>query len=161
MCCQLSEVGHLGYLFMAQAFDQNLEVAGRGRGIKVSTRTIDTITYGSVDLDLSGVEQLAEKSQTRAIAFALQTISKQLSPHNSQSVSDIVYALDANIDKQVRSHNTVWAIETCQCPTPAQTMHLQGLDAVAPWLRCCDLARPRRFEVAAALNRLRTVRFKQ
>lgn len=77
--------------------------AGHGRGIKVSTRTIDTISYGTVELDLSGVEQLAEKSQTRAIAFALQLIASQLSAKHGHKILQLLETIDANIDNQASS----------------------------------------------------------
>ncbi|KAK9833829.1 hypothetical protein WJX74_007063 [Apatococcus lobatus] len=108
----------------------------RGRGIKVSTKTIHTISYGSIELDLNGVEQLAEKSQTRAVAFALQLIASQLAARHGRNILQLIEQIDASIDDQ-------------------------GLDILSPQLKCCDLARPRRFEIAAALNRLRTVKLKQ
>ncbi len=50
-------------------------VAGGGReGVKVKTRQTDTIQFGDEELDLSAVEQLFDKSQTRAIGDALQLI---------------------------------------------------------------------------------------
>lgn len=78
-----------------------MHVAGRGRGIKVSTRTMDLISYGTVELNLSGVEQLAEKSQTRAIAFALQLIASQLATKRLRTVSQLLKHIDKEIDKQV------------------------------------------------------------
>ena len=77
--------------------------AGHGRGTKVSTRTIDSISYGTVELDLSGVEQLAEKSQTRAIAFALQLIASQLTAKHGYSILQLLQEIDANIDNQASS----------------------------------------------------------
>jgi hypothetical protein len=43
----------------------------RGRDVKVTTRSRQLISFGDEDIDLSAVEQLVEKSQTRAIADAL------------------------------------------------------------------------------------------
>ena len=37
----------------------------------------------------------------------------------------------------------------------------QGLDVLAPNMKPGSLARPRRFEIGAALNRLRTVKMEQ
>jgi len=40
----------------------------------VKTRQTDTIQFGEEELDLSAVEQLFDKSQTRAVGDALQLI---------------------------------------------------------------------------------------
>ena len=44
----------------------------------MAVRTKGTISFGEQDIDLSAVEQLAEHSQTRAIAAALQWIGAQV-----------------------------------------------------------------------------------
>ena len=67
----------------------------------MATRTIHTISYGPVELDLSGIEQLAEKSQTRAIAFALQSIAKQLDQQQPRKMSQLLKDLDGKIDHEV------------------------------------------------------------
>jgi len=38
---------------------------------------------------------------------------------------------------------------------------LQGLDALSTWNCTGNLARPRKFEIAAAINRLRSVKLEQ
>eukprot|EP00884_Botryococcus_braunii_P022516 jgi/Botrbrau1/8949/Bobra.0148s0062.1 len=48
------------------------------RGIKVKTRTTNAIDFGSTELNLEAVEQLVEKSQTRAVACALQILRNWL-----------------------------------------------------------------------------------
>lgn len=83
--------------------EQTWTTAGHGRGTKVSTRTVDTISYGTIELDLSGVEQLAEKSQTRAIAFALQLIASQLAAKHGHNILRLLEAIDADIDDQASS----------------------------------------------------------
>ena len=87
--------------------------AGHGRGIKVSTRTVHTISYGSVELDLRGVEQLAEKSQTRAIAFALQLVAAQLAAKHGHNILQLLEKIDANIDDQASSCFGLLCILAC------------------------------------------------
>lgn len=42
-----------------------------------------------------------------------------------------------------------------------EAIWLQGLDVLSPWRKAGNLARPRKFEIAAALNRLRTAKMEQ
>ncbi|KAK9828923.1 hypothetical protein WJX72_002803 [[Myrmecia] bisecta] len=108
-----------------------------GRGLKVSTRSKALISFGEEDIDLTAVEQLVEKSQTRAVADALQLIQARLGTQwRGKALSTIVAALDAEIDSQ-------------------------GLDALAPRMKFGNFARPRRFEIAAAVNRLRSLQMQQ
>jgi len=53
---------------------RNGYVGGGREGLKVKTRQTDTIQFGDEELDLSAVEQIFDKSQTRAIGDALQLI---------------------------------------------------------------------------------------
>lgn len=45
--------------------------------------------------------------------------------------------------------------------SPFATLALQGLDVLAPTQHAGNLARPRLFEIGAAVNRLRSVRMRQ
>ena len=107
----------------------------RGRQeIKIEARGRDQILFGRETLDLRAVEQLVDPSQTRATGYAMHLVTKRF----SDSVS-----LDAMMDR----------LETL--------FDDEGLDVLAPFLRPGEhpgnFARPRRFEVAAGLNRLRSV----
>ena len=97
---------------------------------RVKVASASTISYGdSTDLlDLSCLEQLTAKAQTTAIANALQRI-----PDIAQGTSSLVSVLDA--------------IE--------QRIDAEGLDCLAPGQYHGGMARPRRFEIAGAINRLR------
>lgn len=81
-----------------------------------------------------------EVSQTRAIADALLKLRRGLagtaSPWRGCSLSQLLDALEAEMDAQ-------------------------GVDALAGRSKPGNLARPRRFELAAALNRLRTAQVRQ
>jgi hypothetical protein len=98
--------------------------------VKIDARARDEIEFGRTRIDLRGVEQLVDRSQTRAVGFALERLRSR---HLSQGtpLADALDALEAELDRE-------------------------GLDCLSR--RPGDLARPRRHEVAAALNRLRTLR---
>mmetsp|Transcript_9383 Transcript_9383/g.32644 ORF Transcript_9383/g.32644 Transcript_9383/m.32644 type:complete len:469 (+) Transcript_9383:687-2093(+) len=84
-----------------------------------------------LELDLGCVEQLGEKSQTRAIADALLWFHRNAD--GRATLSELLDRFDQELDAR-------------------------GLDAIAPAMRFGHYARPRRHEVAAALSRLRTFR---
>ncbi|MFQ5950404.1 MAG: P-loop domain-containing protein, partial [Nitrospiria bacterium] len=100
------------------------------RGIRLKAPDVETITFGTEQIDLSSVEQIVEKSQVRAIAHAM------------------AYAKSRYID----GHRTLFNIVDCVI----KDIQEEGLDRLtsAPY---GDLVRFRRFEWAAAVNRLRTL----
>jgi predicted ABC-class ATPase len=111
--------------------------ASRGRrDVKIDVRGCDGMRYGSDDLDLRGVSQLVDASQTRAIGLAIHWASQQLMQPGT-SLAKVLDELDALFDRE-------------------------GLDALDPFARDGqhpgNLARPRRHEIAAAINRLRSLR---
>lgn len=102
----------------------------RGR-VKTRPRGTDGLQFGEQAIDLGAVEQLVDPSQTAGIARALIHLVDGGLLDGSTTVADALDALDAHLDEG-------------------------GVD----WLRAGypgDIALPRRFEVAAALNRLRTL----
>ena len=101
------------------------------RSEKVSARDTSTLVFGRETIDLSAVEQLVSASQTRAIGAALLMMSKKLMD-GRRTVGELLDLLDSTIDER-------------------------GLDALSP-LRLGNYARPRRQEIAAALNRSRALR---
>jgi predicted ABC-class ATPase len=120
---------------LAESFD-----ASRGRReVKIDARGRDKILYGSDDIDLRGVEQLLDTSQTRAIGNAIHLMTRRFMD-GERSLAEVLDAMEALLDEA-------------------------GLDILDPFHRPGEhpgnLARPRRFEMAAAINRLRTVRMRQ
>jgi predicted ABC-class ATPase len=119
----------------ARSFD-----ASRGRrDVKISARATDQIAFGNEDIDLRAVEQLVDTSQTRAIGLAIQlAVERCMGP--DQALPDILDDLD-------------------------RFLAIEGLDALSPAGRHGEhpgrLALPRRYEIAAAINRLRTLRIHQ
>lgn len=110
--------------------------ASRGRReVKIAVKSRGTVQFGSEFLDLSQVEQLVEVSQTRAVGHAL------------------VLARDRFMDGQGTLREVLDRLE--------EFFETEGLDALDPHYRpgCHpgNFAYPRRFEIAAALNRLRSL----
>ena len=117
--------------------------ASRGRrDVRVEARGRDQLLFGEETIDLRALEQLVDASQTRAVGYAMVLAAKRLRS-DATCLADIMDALDALFDKE-------------------------GLDVLAskippagPFQRAFEhpgnFARPRRFEVAASFNRLRTI----
>jgi predicted ABC-class ATPase len=111
--------------------------ARRGRrDLKISSRACEEIVYGTTEIDLRCVEQLFDASQTRAIGAAIQIAASRLMNEGSK-LSEVLDALEQFFDDE-------------------------GLDPLDPFHRPerhpGAYARPRRFEIAAAINRMRTLR---
>jgi len=119
---------------IAASFD-----ASRGRReVKIDVKSVDRIVYGRTLIDLRGAEQLVDLSQTRAVGHAIHHASEKLM--NGQStLCEVLDTLETGFDAK-------------------------GLDSLSPFHHPGEhpgnYARPRRYEIAAAINRLRTVRMK-
>ena len=97
----------------------------------VRAKGLQTIQFGRQTIDLSGVEQLVDSSQTRAIAQAL-VYGWEHYMDGRRTLPEIVDRVMADIEDR-------------------------GLDVLSPFL-VGDLAAFRHFELAAAFNRLRTLK---
>eukprot|EP00879_Flechtneria_rotunda_P024393 GHRR01025856.1.p1 GENE.GHRR01025856.1~~GHRR01025856.1.p1 ORF type:complete len:308 (+),score=146.12 GHRR01025856.1:1943-2866(+) len=111
------------------------------RGAKMHVRGLHSIQYGTEDIQLLAAAQLVDKSQTRAIADAVKWLQARLHQHQQEqptgkTLLQWLQDLEAAFDQQ-------------------------GLDVLAPHLLLGNLARPRRFEIAAAINRIRTLQVTQ
>jgi hypothetical protein len=117
----------------------SLDPSSGRREVKIGSRGRDRIEFGRDDIDLRAVEQIVDPSQTRAIGHAIQ-LARVRAMDGEASVAEVTEALDALIDAE-------------------------GLDVLDPFRRGeahpGNYARPRRHEIAAALNRLRTLRVRQ
>ncbi|MFB6285195.1 MAG: ABC-ATPase domain-containing protein [Candidatus Bipolaricaulia bacterium] len=107
---------------------------GKKGKMKLKTRETDEIVFGSDAIDLSAVHQLADESQLRGIAQAL-VHAKERHMNRDRTLAEVLDALMAEVDEN-------------------------GLDVLSPFVTG-DLAEFRRFELAAALNRLRSLRVRQ
>lgn len=106
----------------------------RGRD-RVRARGTEEIAFGDEEIDLRAVEQIVDPSQTRAIGGLLAHAVARGHLDGRRTVAELLAVLEAALDRE-------------------------GLDLLAerPGEHPGDLARPRMAEVAAALNRLRTLR---
>ena len=106
---------------------------------KIMVRFLDELVFGQENIDLIGVEQLVDMSQTRAIGHILHLAATNLMD-GVRTIKEVIDCVETLIDRQ-------------------------GLDVLSPFRvpgrHPGIFSRPRRFEVAAALNRLRTVRMRQ
>jgi predicted ABC-class ATPase len=106
----------------------------KGRKIKLDARGRTTILMGLENIDLTQVEQLIDTSQTRAIAHAMY------------------HATNTHMDGRTTMKEIVNQVE--------KDIETNGLDILALKGRKYpnNLAKPRKFELAAAINRLRTLK---
>lgn len=104
------------------------------REVKIDAKGLSTILFGQTTIDLHNVEQLVDPSQTRAIGDALYYAATHYL-NGQRSLREIIEALERDLETY-------------------------GLTRLDPFGRASarDYARPRRLEIAAALNRLRTLR---
>lgn len=101
------------------------------RAVKFKVRDVDEVAFGTEDIDLSAVEQIVDPGQLRAIALA------------------IVYAKENYIDQRKTIPEILDRV--------MMDIGEQGLDVLTEFPQV-DLALFRRFELAAALNRLRSLK---
>jgi predicted ABC-class ATPase len=104
------------------------------RDVKIRSRGLDTISFGREEIALDDVEQIVDRSQTRAVGDAIHYCVQRYADGKT-TLREIMEALDRDLDEH-------------------------GLHVIDP-LRdriAGNYARPRRHEVAAAVNRLRTLR---
>jgi predicted ABC-class ATPase len=111
----------------AQSFD-----ASRGkRDVKIDVKGLHTLIYGTKTIDLSGLEQLVDRSQTRAVGDIILYYSRKYAGRE--------YTLREGLEilfGELQKH---------------------GLDLLSP-RKMGNYAMPRIFEVAAAINRMRTLK---
>jgi len=108
----------------------------KGKKLKLDVRGKTKIMIGQELVDLLQVEQIVDTSQTRAIAYTMNYISSKYI-NGKLSMDQLMKKLNKDIETY-------------------------GLDVLAPRGRRYpnNIAKPRIFEVAAALNRLRTFKVK-
>lgn len=100
------------------------------RAVKWKASDVDEIAFGTAHIDLSAVEQLVDVAQLRAIAEAM-VYARHNYLDGRRSMSEIIHGVILDIEER-------------------------GLDAISSFPHG-DLAAFRRFELAAAIDRLRTL----
>jgi predicted ABC-class ATPase len=123
-----------GRVPLAASFD-----ARRGkRAVKLDARGVNSLVYGTTVVDLRGLEQLLDPSQTRAIGHAIH-LATQRFMRRALTLAQVLDELDRLFDAE-------------------------GLDPLAefasPDEHPGNFARPRRHELAGVINRLRSLRVK-
>lgn len=107
----------------------------KGKKKKVQAKGLYTVLMGTSTIQLEDVEQLVDASQTRAIAELIRYMEAKGSLEQGKSLTALLDDIEHVMDQD-------------------------GLQAFAPFpnQHPGDLARPRRFEIAACLNRMRTAK---
>ncbi len=117
----------------------SLNAAKGKQRTNITAYSLFELGFGSQSIDLKGVEQLVDESQTRAIGYALHYATGSLLD-GKRTVKELVEKVLERIDEE-------------------------SLDVLSPFRRKGEhpgnFARPRKCEIAAALNRLRTVGMNQ
>ena len=113
---------------------RSIDPSTHKRDIQTKTRDLDTIIFGREEINLNCIEQIIDRGQLPAIAAALVYL-KQNYLDTSLTLSELLDLLDRDIAES-------------------------GLDILNPHPNG-ELAFARRYEIAAAINRLRSLRVKQ
>jgi predicted ABC-class ATPase len=109
----------------------------KGRRTRVRARGTDEVRFGEDQIDVRQVQQIVDASQTRAIGEILAFAVKRRIIDGTHTISEVLDLLEEQLDDG-------------------------GLETISPYQgHLGDLARPRRSEIAAALNRLRSLRAEQ
>lgn len=101
------------------------------REVKIDTPQAGTILFGRSAIDVTAVEQLVDRGQALAVGWAIQALATRCFTRG-MSLAEALEELEVEFDRR-------------------------GLDTLVPW-RTGNLSRPRSFEIAAALNRLRGIK---
>jgi predicted ABC-class ATPase len=125
--------GRFGQITPRIPFTDSIDPSRGNRAINVKVRDINKLTLGMEAIDLAAIEQIINSGQLRAIAEALVYAQKNYI-NDRRSLSAILDRVLADIETQ-------------------------GLDILSEYPQG-DLAKFRRFELAAALNRLRNLRIR-
>lgn len=112
----------------------SLEPESRGRR-RVRSRGEDALTFGEHEVDLRSVEQIADSRQVAGIGLALDLMVRRGHVDGTRTLAEALDLLDADLAAA-------------------------GADALLA-VRDEDFAVPRRFETAAALNRVRGLRVRR
>jgi predicted ABC-class ATPase len=131
---------------IADSFD-----ASRGRREhKISAKSRELIVFGRHDIDLRAVSQLLDHSQTRAVGMAMLLASEAFMSGREKGLADehitlkdVLDALDAYLDDEGLDR-----LDPYSQPRAGQAPRYSDRHPG-------NYARPRRYEIAAAINRLR------
>lgn len=126
-----AEAGHFPPVVHRVPDPASLTSEARGRR-RVKSRGEDALTFGEYDVDLRSVEQIADSRQVAGIGLALDLLVRRGYADGRRTLAEALDLLDAELAED-------------------------GAEALLG-VRDEDFAVPRRFETAAALNRVRGLR---
>ena len=130
------ETGAAGFLQRVRHPDpRTFDAAGRKGKPRVRATRRELLLYGEEEMDLRAVDQFFDESQTRAAGHAVALASREFAGH---PVGELLDALETRLDE-----------------AGLESLTTDGRAGLHPG----RLARPRRYEIAAAMNRLRRGRF--
>jgi len=116
-----------------QPLSQSFDASRGRREMKIDAKSMRTILYGSTAIDLSCLEQLVDPSQTRSIGLLIH------------------YYREHYLDK---TENLRRGLEKVM-----EDIYERGFDILIPY-KVGNLAMPRIYELAGAINRMRTLKIK-
>ena len=126
------------------------------RDVKIDVKALDTILFGRDRIDLRSVEQLVDRSQTNAIGQAIHLAATRFMDGRA-TLREVVEQLDEHLD-----HEGLELLDPFNKQgRPSSKTRSGHPERELPGRHPGNFARPRKFEIAAAINRLRTVRMKQ
>jgi len=125
---------HFGPVPHRIPLSESLDPRKGRREVHLKARGTRTLLFGRDEIDLSHVEQIVEDGQVRAIGYGM-AYARQRYRDGTRSISDILQGLSVELEKS-------------------------GLDGISPMPYPGDLVAFRQQELAAAINRLRTLRMK-
>ena len=124
---------HFGRVTLRQPLPQSFDASRGRRDVKIDAKGMRTILYGSTNIDLSYLEQLVDSSQTRAIGLMIH------------------YYSENDLDKTQNLREGLTKV--------MEDVQEKGFDILLPY-KAGNLAMPRIFELAGAINRMRTLKIK-
>lgn len=129
---RLNEGGdHFGPIPERKPLGQSFDASRGRREVKIEAKGLRTLLYGSTTIDLSGLEQLIDPAQTRAVGLMMHYYSE----HYLEGTRSLREGLGKVIEDVME----------------------RGFDILLPY-KVGNLAMPRLYEVAGAINRMRTLK---
>ncbi len=113
-----------------------LPLKAHGGKAKTKSKGLDTISLDRQDIDVSNVEQIVDGGQTEAIAWAIRALTDEERATAFDGETTLAQALGA-LDEIIEQH---------------------GLDGLGGPEKSAFMVRPRMVDLAAALNRYRSIR---
>jgi len=116
-----------------QPLPQSFDASRGKKDVKIDAKGLRTLLFGMTVIDLSHVEQLIDPSQTRTVGLLIH------------------YYCENYLDKTANLREGLTGV--------MEDLRQRGFDILLPY-KAGNLAMPRMYELAAAINRMRTLKVK-